>query len=50
MLELLVRASRLVHQRNRPPRSEGTVHISATALAFRMDDGTDDEADDEAGR
>lgn len=55
VLELLMRASRLVHERNRPPRTEGTVHVSATALAFRMDDDVAaaegaDEADGGAGR
>ncbi|NYD58091.1 DNA-binding transcriptional ArsR family regulator [Nocardioides marinisabuli] len=40
-LELVTRAARLLHERNRPPRTEGTVHVSATTLAFRMHDGGD---------
>jgi DNA-binding transcriptional ArsR family regulator len=35
-LEHLRTASRLLHDGNRPPRSEGTVHVSFTALAFGM--------------
>ncbi len=40
-LELMLRAARLLHERNRPPRTEGTVHVSATTVAFRMDEATD---------
>ncbi len=37
-LELLMSAARLLHERNRPPRTPGTVHVSATTVAFRMQD------------
>lgn len=30
-------ASRLLHEHNRAPRTEGTVHVSATTWAFRME-------------
>lgn len=33
---LVERASALLHEANRPPRTEGTVHVSFTAIAFRM--------------
>jgi DNA-binding transcriptional ArsR family regulator len=33
---LVERASALLHQANRPPRTEGTVHVSFTAIAFQM--------------
>lgn len=38
---LLEEASRVLHDANRPPRTAGTVHVSATALAFRLADGGD---------
>lgn len=41
VLELSLRAARLLHEGNRPPRTEGTVHVSATTIAFRMDEITD---------
>ena len=34
--EHMYAASRLLHDANRPPRTEGTVHVSFTALAFGM--------------
>ena len=34
--EHMYAASRLLHDANRPPRSEGTVHVSFTAFAFAM--------------
>jgi DNA-binding transcriptional ArsR family regulator len=34
---LAERASALLHDANRPPRTEGTVHVSFTAIAFQMD-------------
>lgn len=37
--ELVSRASALLHEANRPPRTEGTVHVSFTAVMFRMEDG-----------
>lgn len=33
---LVERASALLHEANRPPRTEGTVHVSFTAIAFQM--------------
>ena len=33
---LVERASALLHGANRPPRTEGTVHVSFTAIAFQM--------------
>lgn len=33
---LVERASALLHDANRPPRTDGTVHVSFTAIAFRM--------------
>lgn len=33
------RAVRLLHEKARPPRSEGAVHVSMTALLFEMPDG-----------
>ncbi|TIC81588.1 helix-turn-helix domain-containing protein [Nocardioides sp. GY 10127] len=35
--ELLREASRLLHDANRPPRTPGTVHVSATAWAMTLD-------------
>ena len=37
---LVERAGALLHDANRPPRTEGTVHVSFTAIAFRMGDGS----------
>lgn len=34
--ELLTRASRLVHERAQPPRTEGTVHTNVSVAAFCM--------------
>ncbi len=34
--EHMYAASRLLHDANRPPRTEGTVHVSFTAFAFAM--------------
>ncbi|MFC0626289.1 ArsR/SmtB family transcription factor [Kribbella deserti] len=34
--ELLMEASVLMHDHNRPPRSPGTVHVSATSWIFEM--------------
>lgn len=36
--ELLLEASALLHDANRAPRTPGTLHVSATTWAFRMDD------------
>ena len=33
---LLNQASELLHSQARPPRSDGTIHVSFTAFAFRM--------------
>lgn len=33
---LVERASALLHEANRPPRTEGTQHVSFTAVMFRM--------------
>jgi predicted ArsR family transcriptional regulator len=30
----------LLHQEARPPRTEGTIHVSASSLAFVMEDGS----------
>ncbi|HEY3528861.1 MAG TPA: helix-turn-helix domain-containing protein [Nocardioides sp.] len=38
VVDLLRRASRLLHDGARPPRTAGTRHVSATAWAFAMDD------------
>jgi DNA-binding transcriptional ArsR family regulator len=35
--ELVRRASELLHDAARPPRTEGTLHVNLTAAAFRMD-------------
>jgi DNA-binding transcriptional ArsR family regulator len=37
-VDLLHRASRMLHERARPPRTPGTRHVSVTAWAFPMDD------------
>lgn len=49
VLDLVTRAARLVHDRARPPRSPGTVHVNLTAAFFEM---TDEPAakDDEESR
>ena len=36
--ELVQRASELVHDAARPPRTEGTLHVNLTSAAFRMDE------------
>lgn len=36
---LLVQASHLLHDANRAPRTDGTIHVSMTSIAFRMDPG-----------
>lgn len=38
VVELVQRASRLVHGAAQPPRSRGTRHVSLTAFAFEMED------------
>lgn len=40
---LLEQASMLLHDANRPPRTPGTVHVSATTWAFRMTDAPGQE-------
>lgn len=35
---LMLEASMLLHEANRAPRTPGTIHVSATSWAFRMDD------------
>ncbi len=35
-LDLMAEASHLLHDHNRPPRTPGTVHVSATSWAFQM--------------
>ena len=35
-VELMSRASRLLHEHNAPPRTDGTVHVSATMAAFTI--------------
>lgn len=44
--DLMAEASALLHDHNKPPRTEGTVHVSATAWAFQMraDAGKEDES------
>ncbi|MFG1817798.1 hypothetical protein ACGFIF_28840 [Kribbella sp. NPDC049174] len=34
--ELLMEASLLIHDHNQPPRTPGTVHVSATSWTFQM--------------
>jgi hypothetical protein len=42
VLDLVTRASRLIHAEARPPRTAGTVHVSLTLAVFEMaDPGTD---------
>ena len=38
VLALLLQASNLMHGRARPPRTEGTIHVNATTVAFQMID------------
>jgi DNA-binding transcriptional ArsR family regulator len=38
-VDLMRRASDLLHSRARPPRSPGTTHVSASLFAFQMEDG-----------
>ena len=50
--ELMAEASHLLHDHNQPPRTPGTLHVSATSWAFQMktdpastpDEGKDDES------
>ena len=42
-VELVMEASRLVHDRARPPRTAGTVHVNLSAALFRMGDPADTE-------
>ncbi|UUZ58478.1 ArsR/SmtB family transcription factor [Nocardioides sp. B-3] len=37
-MEAISEAMILLHEQARPPRSEGTIHVSASTQAFRMDD------------
>ena len=39
-LDLMRRASDLLHGSARPPHVEGTIHVSATFFAFEMEDGS----------
>lgn len=41
-VELLMEAGAILHRANRAPRSAGTVHVSASATAFRMAADADD--------
>lgn len=41
VLSLLAQASALVHDNARPPRSEGTLHVNATTVAFQMTEPAD---------
>jgi DNA-binding transcriptional ArsR family regulator len=43
--ELVMEASRLVHDRARPPHTAGTVHVNLSAALFRMTEPTEKEAD-----
>ena len=40
---LLMEATMLLHEANRPPRSPGTIHVSQTLWAFRMTQPEQDE-------
>ena len=50
--DLMAEASHLLHDHNQPPRTPGTLHVSATSWAFQMktdpastpDEGKDDES------
>jgi DNA-binding transcriptional ArsR family regulator len=37
--ELLLEASHLLHDHNQPPRTDGTIHVSATSWTFEMNLG-----------
>lgn len=39
-VELVMEASRLVHDRARPPHTDGTLHVNLSAALFRMGDPT----------
>ena len=39
-VEMISTAMILLHERARPPRTEGTVHVSASSQAFRMGDAS----------
>lgn len=39
--DLMLEASHLLHDANQPPRTPGTVHVSASAWAFQMTEGTE---------
>ena len=41
--DLLMRASRLVHEQARPPRTEGTVRTNVSVAAFTMTSGAQEE-------
>ncbi len=48
VMSLLTRASDLMHREAQPPRSEGTIHVNATTVAFQMIDrpaGPEDSKD-----
>ncbi len=36
VLELTQEAARLIHDSAQPPRTDGTVHVNLTTLAFEM--------------
>ncbi len=36
MLELSAKAGALIHDRAQPPRTEGTIHVNLTTVAFTM--------------
>jgi DNA-binding transcriptional ArsR family regulator len=42
--QLMTEASHLLHDENQPPRTPGTIHVSATSWSFRMQGDTSDEA------
>ena len=41
VLALVTEASHLVHDHNQPPRTPGTLHVSASSWAFQMTSGDD---------
>ncbi len=45
VLTSLRQAGELVHKAAKPPRTEGTVHISLSTVAFRMESGDDAAAE-----
>jgi DNA-binding transcriptional ArsR family regulator len=49
VMALLAKASELMHTRARPPRSEGTIHVNATSIAFQMLDRPGDRDDTKNG-